>query len=450
MDILEFAAARSARLKTADEEIGPMVGKVARDGGGWADVVEGAAVLWLEIFQREAPKAYPDKVLQDFQDDLKQHLAETTKPIDVDRVTKWIGTYTVNNATYHANRAVGGKTMRWVTMHDDAVRHTHREADGQVVSVSGTFNIGGYKLHYPGEPVGPAEIWINCRCLLASGKVKAMTASGLNTTEEFLAEYEPDEELPTAYDMEADGLVDDEVDVPFHAVLAPEGVATGDQRMFKIGALSNRELPVPLSYQYQSTDGHGGSVVIGRIDEIWKDERNFVLGRGVFNMNEPMAQRVVEDIANGFTRGLSVDVDDIEVDVQELADDSALDTGKMPLQVFSKARIAGATVVSIPAFQEAYIALGGDFPDAEALAACGCSSTPEMADSEHAIIVDLTGLTPEEFAHYEGMDDADAMQWLEDFHPEAILVDDDFRDVSTKERKRLADSGEAMPDGSFV
>jgi hypothetical protein len=381
MDVVEFAAHRSKRLTAADNEIAPLVEKAGQTGN-WDDVVEGAAVLWLEIFQGEAPKAFPDKVMEDFQRELKASLGRTEKPVNVDRVTKWVGTYTVNNATYHASRALGARTMRWVTMHDDAVRHTHHDADGQVVSVSGTFDIGGYKLHYPGEPVGPPEIWINCRCLLASGKVKAMTAAATTINDPTLT-GEPDDELPENFIMDTEPLIDDEADIPFHAVITVEGIPTGDMRMFKQDALSVRNLPLPLSYQYQSDSGHSGSVVIGRFDEVWKDDRGYLMGRGVFNMNEPVAQRVVEDIANGFARGLSVDVDDIEIEVEDIPEDASLADilNAQSMQIFSKARMAGATIVSIPAFQEAYIGLGADFPDPEALAACGCSEA-ELTQEE--------------------------------------------------------------------
>src|SRR5678815_1118268 len=91
----------------------------------------------------------------------------------------------------------------------------------------------------------------------------------------------------------------------------------------------------------------------------------------------------------------------------------------MPLTVFSHARIAGVTIVALPAFQEAFIGLGFEFADElseEALAACAA-----CAD--------------------EGPEDED--------NPDIEMGYDVYRDVSTKERKNLADKGQAMPDGSY-
>jgi hypothetical protein len=434
MDVEEFAATRNKRLVSADEDMRPFVRKALEDFGNdktWDDVVEAAAVLWLEIFQGEAPDAFPDKVLADFQDDLRASLAKTASPanppdeVQVDRVTLWIGTYVVNAATFHGNRAAGQRTMRWVTMHDASVRHTHVLADGQVVSVNGTFEVGGYHLHFPGEPVGPPDIWINCRCLVAGGKVKAMSAitAAAPTQEDPNIEEEGDGiHVDDAPADENEDLVDDAVEVPWHAVLAPEGVPTGDGRQFAVGALSTREMPLPISFQRTSSEGHGGSVVVARMDEAWRGEDGMWRARGVFSQSVPEAQDVIAGITEGIYRGLSVDVDDIEIQVQEepSGDDEA-DLADLifgpELTVFSKARIAGATIVSIPAFQEAYIALGPDFEDDQALAACGCNQDTVTEEALAEILDELANWPVEEL---EG-DDA----WRANFDFENQLAEID-------------------------
>ena len=43
-------------------------------------------------------------------------------------------------------------------------RDTHAEADGDVVGMDEPFIVGGVELNYPGDPSGPAEEVINCRC----------------------------------------------------------------------------------------------------------------------------------------------------------------------------------------------------------------------------------------------------------------------------------------------
>jgi len=61
------------------------------------------------------------------------------------------------------------RTKQWNTMQDDRVRSAHAEAQGQTVPVSGVFTIGGQFARYPGDPVLPPELRINCRCFLTPG-----------------------------------------------------------------------------------------------------------------------------------------------------------------------------------------------------------------------------------------------------------------------------------------
>jgi hypothetical protein len=394
MDTEEFAAQRRATFEKADEEIRPTVERTlsayARGDADWADeLVEDASVLWLEVYQSEAPHAIVERAMERFQHSLSEALAQTSAPTDppddaqVERVTKWVGTYTVNDATYQAMAARGGRLKKWVTMHDSAVRETHVAVDGQIVSIAGTFQVGGYHLRFPGDPVGPPEIWINCRCLVQPAATRGelnMSPTTFVLADEALPDTEPilteDEELPP------DELDEDEeeiTEVPVHGVLAPEGVPTGDGRMFAVDALSHRDLPLPILYQDLTDDGHGGSGRVGRIDDIFR-VGNEVRFRGAVVLTKSFSPAVVEGIIDGTVRGISVDVDDVELEMSDEGEDFPMD-GKMPLTTFSHARIAGVTIVAIPAFQEAFIGLGHEFPDEmseEALAACAaCAEGPE-------------------------------------------------------------------------
>src|SRR5207245_11533714 len=51
-------------------------------------------------------------------------------------------------------------------------------------------------------------------------------------------------------------------------VLIPEGVPTGDRRLFAKGALEAKECPMPLLWQRETDEGHKKSVIVGRIDKI--------------------------------------------------------------------------------------------------------------------------------------------------------------------------------------
>jgi hypothetical protein len=482
MDPKTFAAARATRLTAADEELEPFVrdsleGMIAGDPEPFEDLVTAASVLWLEHFKQEAPHADGEKRMASYQESVLDALEQTESPGfevsdgQVTRVTYWLSGYTVNSATVGGIAARGGKHKLWVSHHDDAVREIHENADGQIVPVGATFTVGGFHLHFPGEPVGPPEIWINCRCLAmpAAREGDAMSAQTYTIgPEDQVEDDNPDiipgsdivmaaavdqrdvdtEPIPVEDDAVPDEPEDDEeliTEIPVHGVLAPEGVATGDGRMFALESLSTRDLPVPLLYEY--VHSHGGDTsmtsTVGRVDKAWRDEAtNMWRWQGAIVLSTQYASEAIDGMVNGMVRGVSIDGDAAEVEIQELEDGEEIDLMEllMPSEtVFSKMRVAGLTIVPIPAFQEAYIALGHDFQedltDAEvdeqvaALQACGCFDGWEIVDVSDS---------PE--------DNAAAALRYELFREGAL---DGFRDVSTEERKRLADDGAAMPDGSY-
>lgn len=52
----------------------------------------------------------------------------------------------------------------WVATEDSHTRPTHHAADGQRVDLAAHFDVGGGMLLFPGDPSGPPEEVINCRC----------------------------------------------------------------------------------------------------------------------------------------------------------------------------------------------------------------------------------------------------------------------------------------------
>jgi hypothetical protein len=54
----------------------------------------------------------------------------------------------------------------WLATSDSRTRDTHRRADGQRVPVGGLFNVGGFQLAFPGDPTGPPQEVIQCRCTM--------------------------------------------------------------------------------------------------------------------------------------------------------------------------------------------------------------------------------------------------------------------------------------------
>jgi F like protein len=56
--------------------------------------------------------------------------------------------------------------MFWLATDDNRTRHTHNEAEGQRVPVGSAFIVGGHELRFPGDPAGPPQEVIQCRCTM--------------------------------------------------------------------------------------------------------------------------------------------------------------------------------------------------------------------------------------------------------------------------------------------
>lgn len=159
---------------------------------------------------------------------------------------------------------------------------------------------------------------------------------------------------------------------PWRGPLTVEGIETGDGREFKADALTWADLPLPL--RWNKEDSHGGdphtvAVNVGRIDRIWREDGGLVMGEGVLDLSDDDGQKVRDKIKGKFLRGVSVDVDSIKDADMELVwpdDPDGEGEGPDPFDmlfaspekvVFNRGRIRAATLVDIPAFAEAYIAL---------------------------------------------------------------------------------------------
>ena len=59
-----------------------------------------------------------------------------------------------------------GLNMRreWIAASGERTRSSHNAADGQTVGMDEPFTVGDAKLMFPGDPAGPADEIINCRC----------------------------------------------------------------------------------------------------------------------------------------------------------------------------------------------------------------------------------------------------------------------------------------------
>lgn len=198
----------------------------------------------------------------------------------------------------------------------------------------------------------------------------------------------------------------------WEAVLAVEGSPTGDGRLFEVGAITWRELPLTLLYMPATDDGHDGSFAVGRILEIervstGKDAADLVARGDWVATDDPSVLTAIDTIQQGVVRGVSVDVgldlfmiapfdegvalvtedgEPIEEDPSGPEIDEAImdedGDGEPWLQIenvvtlrVQKATIMAATVVATPAFAEGLI----EALDSPALVAGAALEAPPAA-----------------------------------------------------------------------
>lgn len=175
--------------------------------------------------------------------------------------------------------------------------------------------------------------------------------------------------------------------------IAVIGKPTGDGRQFDDGALSHRDLPLPLRYVATDSGGHNNAVIVGHINKIGKAKDGMLPAAGEFYDDEswPDEVRHAATAAMKFTSnkviGPSVDLDQMEAESvpepkahaawvkaekgklkaakQAYADKKGTDCGcggglaaeeshydGPRLRLVKSGRIASATLVHIPAFAE--------------------------------------------------------------------------------------------------
>jgi len=394
MDNATFAAERKGVLERADESLAPavrtsLVRYWRTPTSDWeSDILAEVARVWDATYSDEGGEVTEEaQVAKDaFISQIAERMEETGRPgdslaerrIQAQRITRWLSTATINSATIAAAGTDG--TLTWVTMRDSSVREMHRPLDGVEVPFGETFDVGGHALSYPGEPVGPPEVWIECRCVVRPG------AGGEQMTVETVTLATEAEEPVVEVDEEGDPLVGDDVElehrIPFRTVIAPMGKPTGDGRMFAPNSITWRDGGAPIALRWTPADvgGHDGAVRVGNFTRVWL-EGDEVRGEGYF-LDTPHLEPLMAMLVDA-PLGVSVDLDNV---VQSLrnADGSEFDMDAWgpgdpePIRYVDEGRVAGVTVVDIPAYQEAYIALGpweeGDetVVEEDALVAAGC------------------------------------------------------------------------------
>lgn len=420
-DIETFAAQRRRALEEGFDTFAPAVEEALRAFGTsewFAPILDAAIDVWNDTQNAEGSGVDASVA---FLDRLAASLEQTSAPSDppdevqVRRIANWAAVYTINASTMAAASAVEGEfvLLEWVTMEDDDVRALHEPLNGVQVPVGERFQVGESELLYPGEPIGPPEVWINCRCLARPVVGEEMSAQTFAV--------EPDEDLDDAPMIESDSEFEFD-DIPVHGVLAPINVVSGDGRT--LTEVTWADVPQALRWVKQDVGYHDGAVRVGTIKDIFADGE-LIRWSGTM-LHTPEADEAINLLAEG-RMGISVDLDSTAMEV----DEELMEPGEMP-QMRVSGRIRAATLVDIPAFVEAYASLG-DRPIVEEeveddmILASGCAPCVAKELDEHfATLVD--------FAISESSWDGAASRFTDEEWVRSAVVDRGEEFETAKER----------------
>ena len=163
----------------------------------------------LDVFD-ETASAESDTwthIHDDLRDEFQRQLTESVKktklskdrPAQIERITRWLSTTSVNGGTEAAAVAdtSEGVGLEWVTMEDREVREIHRDVAGQTVPTGHAFEVGGEKLYLPGpagrRPGGVDQLPVRGAPHHADrAAAKTITAAGTDLAEDQIVKHDGD------------------------------------------------------------------------------------------------------------------------------------------------------------------------------------------------------------------------------------------------------------------
>ncbi|WP_432679136.1 phage minor head protein [Rhodococcus pyridinivorans] len=311
-------------------------------------------------------------------------------------------------------------TQIWICTLDSRTRKSHWAADGQRVPLGSTFRVGRAQIRYPGDPRGPAEEVLNCRCRVAvlaadealpgeqdrhtergpgdstvrnregtqqdeidrraeEGNIRAREdpaglgrVASIHTEEQNMADEDTidiDDTTEVDVDTPDDTGEDTEGGVTFRtftdSIIAVLGTPTDDRRILAADMdFRFRDFPLPVMWTKQSSEGHAAAYTVG-VMETARVENGQVLASG-YLLNTDEADEAADQLAHGVT-GPSVDLVDADwiytneagEEITEEMWEDAYENG-VELKIYetvTSAKLAGVTLVSTPAFGETILTL---------------------------------------------------------------------------------------------
>ena len=349
--------------------------------------------------------------------------------------------------------------LRWVTVHDNRVRPTHVEADGQVQDLGTPFHVGDARLLYPGDPAGPLKETANCRCILIPTDARPAVSRAVNAKYPFSAIERTAMKLRIEETARRVGEFSDLREEPagdpvpetasgagpsgrWEGVIAREGEMTGDGRLIEEGALRWDDLPIPLRVAFKDVGGHDGAEVCGRIETVERRDGGDIYATGTFDLGSAVGAEAFRQVSEKMSNGVSIDTDDVtfrimaksdipEADVADSGNSSDTDpegrvkvaamSSSDELTVIESARLRAATLVAVPAFATARIYAAGKAPakpveDSETREAVEASAEPVSQSRDSLTAAAIPTAPPE--------------AWFKDPAlpgPTALVVEDDGR-----------------------
>ncbi|ALY07261.1 capsid maturation protease and MuF-like fusion protein [Streptomyces phage Maih] len=125
-------------------------------------------------------------------------------PVRAERIAQTESTRAWNAGALASAQALTGPdrplVKQWLTRNDERVRQAHRDANGQLQLLDDPFDVGGTPMMYPGDPSAPADLTIQCRCIMR-------TAVPADATAERTASMEQEDDLAAAAEVHTGAMI---------------------------------------------------------------------------------------------------------------------------------------------------------------------------------------------------------------------------------------------------